>query len=258
MTINSRSTKAEILAAYKALEKEKKSWETSHKQNTVSQNSNNFSKKNADGTVRVNSVLNTISQQVNQRDIAKIVKVLEEIQIGFGGAVSSLSEKLIAEATSLLEIRELITKEQQQLVELHDIQAIEEETIDRLVEQYQINYKKFSEEFELESENKRQEITNLIEAWNKEQEVYRRKIAVRNEERKKNKQRDAEEYQYNLDLARDLDEEEYEQEKQEKYQILETTRQELEEQWQIKEAEIVNKEQEYGKAKEIIFELEEK
>ena len=259
MAINSKSTKAEILAAYKALDKEKKSWETAQKQNTKTRNSNNsFSKKNVTNTVRVDSFIDTISQQGKQRDIDKIVKVLEEIQIGFGGAVSSLSEKLITEATTLSEIKELIAKEQQQLLELHDIKAVKEETIERLIEKYQINYKKFSEEFELESENKQQELANLIEAWNKEKEAHKQKIAARNEERRKNKQRDEEEYQYNLDLARDLDEEEYEQEKKEKYQILETTRQELEEQWQTKEAEITNEEQEYSKAKAMMLELEEK
>lgn len=252
MTVNSKSTKADILAAYKALEKEKKALEAGAKKVASSSQDNNPS------TVKVERVLSMSQQQTEQRNIAKTIKILEQLQVGFGGAVSNLSEQLIAEATILTEIRELITEEQQQLGELHELETIEENTIDDLIEQYQDNYKQFSEEFEIESENKRQEIAELVTTWSKEQETHHREVKARNEERKKNKQRDTEEYQYNLDLARDLDEEEYEQQKKVKYQELETIRQELEQQWQEKEKAIADKEKEYTEAKEKVTEFEEK
>ena len=252
MTINSKNTKAEILAAYKALEKEKRALELAAKQAPTTQNNN--SPKSSSMIVN----LGTSKQQMELKDIAKTLNILEQLQIGFGGAVSNLSEQLIAEATTLEDIGELITKEQQQLEELHDIETIEDDTIDRLIEQYQTNHKQFSEKYELESENKRQEIALLVREWNKEQDIHNRQIKVRNEERKKNKQRDAEEYQYNLDLARDLDEEEYEQEKQAKYRELDTIRQELEQQWQNREEKIAKQEREYAEAKEQAAQFEEK
>jgi DNA repair exonuclease SbcCD ATPase subunit len=258
MTINSKSTKAEILAAYKDLEKEKKALEAAAKRVTATASDNINSPKNNSSTVKVERVLEMIKEQIEQRDIAKTIKILEQLQVGFGGAVSNLSEQLITEATTLTEIRELIAEEQQQLVELHELETIEENTIDNLIEQYQDSYKQFSEEFELESENKRQEIAELIKTWNKEQETYHREIKARNEERKKNKQRETEEYQYNLDLARDLDEEEYEQQKKIRTQELETIKQELEQQWQDKEEAIAEKEKEYTEAKEKVTEFEEK
>jgi hypothetical protein len=258
MTINSKSTKAEILAAYKDLEKEKKALEATAKRVASTQQSNSDSQENNSNTVKVKQVVSMIQQQIEQRDIAKTIKALEQLQLGFGGAVSNLSEQLITEATTLTEIRESITEEKRQLVELHELKNIEEKTIDSLIEQYQDNYKQFSEEFEIESENKRQEIADLIKTWNKEQETYHREIKARNEERKKNKQREIEEYQYNLDLARDLDEEEYEQQKKIKTQELEIIKQELEQQWQEKEKAIAEKEKEYKEAKEKITEFEEK
>jgi hypothetical protein len=258
MTINSKSTKADILAAYKDLEKEKKALEAAAKRVANTQQDNSSSQKNNSNLVKVDRVSTMNQQQIEQRDIAKTIKILEQLQVGFGGAVSNLSEQLITEATTLTEIRESIAEEKQQLAELHELKTIEEKTIDSLIEQYQDSYKQFSEEFELESENKRQEISELIKTWNKEQETYHREIKARNEERKKNKQRETEEYQYNLDLARDLDEEEYEQQKKLRIQELETIKQELTQQWQDKEKAIAKKETEYREAKEKITEFEEK
>ncbi|VEP17499.1 conserved hypothetical protein [Hyella patelloides LEGE 07179] len=258
MTINSKSTKAEILAAYKALEKDNKVFESEAKRAKTTQQNRTSSPNNTSNNIKSDQVLGMIQQQIEQRNISKTIKILEQLQVGFGGAVGSLSEQLIAEATTLEEIRELITEEQQQLVELHDLETIKDDTIDDLIEQYQTNHKEFSEEFTIESENKRQEIAELIKTWNKEQETHKRDIQSRNEERKKTKQRDTEEYQYNVDLDRDLDEEEYEQEKQERYKLLDTTRQELEEQWQTKEKAIADQEKEYREAKEQVTEFEEK
>jgi hypothetical protein len=254
MTINSKNTKAEILAAYKALEKEKKALEAETQKGTTAQ-SNNSSPKNSLKTVVDTGI---VRQQIEQRDIAKTLKILEQLQIGFGGAVSNLSEQLIAEATTLEDIRELITEEQQQLAELHELETIEDDTIDRLIEQYQHNHKQFSEKYKLELENKRQEIALLVKEWNKEQDIHNRQVKLRNEERKKERQRDTEEYQYNLDLARDLDEEEYEQQKQSKYRELDTIKQELEQQWQDRETAISLKEKEYATAKEQVTQFEEK
>ena len=251
MAINSKSTKAEILAAYKALDKEKRALQAAQRSNNVIPASNRPVATNG------NTPINTM-QQLQQKDIAKTIKILEQLQSGFGGAVGNLSEQLIAEATTLEEIRASISEEKIQLKQLHEIEETDEETIDELIQQYRHSYKDFSEEYTAESEQKRQEIAELIQNWRKEQEQHQRDIKLRNEEAKKNKQRDAEEYQYNLDLARDLDEEAYEQEKKAKYQELDTVRQELEQAWQEKESEISKQEKAHVEAKEQVAEFTEK
>lgn len=258
MTINSRNTKAEILAAYKALEKENKSLQVESKRNSNTQKENSNSQNNSSNSTKLNRILNTIQQHTDQRDISNTIKILEQLQIGFGTSVSHLSKQLTAEATTLEEISQLISEEQEQLEQLHNLETIEDETIDNLIIQYQNDYKILSEEFESQSENKKQELFELNQSWNKEKDAHNREIKNRNEERKKSKQRDAEEYQYQIDLARDIDEEQYEQNKQEKYQELEAYRQELEQQWQEKEQAIATKEKEYTEAQEQITEFEEK
>ena len=246
MAINSKNTKAEILAAYKELEKQKKSLEVQLRNNPKP----------------TNNTPKTTSTTINKTeprvlDILKIIKSLEQLQIGFGGAVSNLSEQLIAEATQLTEIQTAIAQEREQLESLYELKKIEETTIDILIDKYQYNAKKFTEEFELQQENDEQEIQKLKIAWAKEKEAHTRLIKERNEEYHKQQQREEEEYQYNLDLARDLDEGEYEQQKKQKQKQLLEARQELEKQWQQKEDNLAKKEKQYAEAQEKAAAFEE-
>lgn len=252
MAINSKNTKAEILAAYKEIEKQKKSLELELKDasKTIS-----VAKKTVDS-----SAIKHLSPAINQnnlKDISNTINSLAQIQGSFGGAVSNLSEQLICEATQLEKIKQEIVLEKLQLKELHELEKIEESTIDSLIKQYQVNAKKFAEELIQKQEEARQEIETLNKAWEKERETHSRAIKTRNEEYRKTQQRANEEYEYNLDLARDLDEEEYNQEKKSREEELELNRQALEKLWSEKEVEIAKLEQEYAEAKDKVTAFEE-
>ena len=252
MAINSKSTKAEILAAYKEAEKQRKNLETELKNKPKSTPSAN--KPNP--SVAIRKVATTANKN-NHQDISKTIQSLAEIQGGFGSAVSNLSEQLIAEATELASVREAITLEKLELKELHKLEKIEETTIDELIKKYQVDAKKYAEELTAQQESDRQELETLRQAWAKEQETKSRFIKTRNEEHRKSQQRAKEEYEYNLDLARDLNEEEYNQETKLRQQELETDRETLEKQWQEKETEIAKLETEYAEAKEKVSAFEE-
>ena len=243
MAINSKNTKAEILAAYKDLEKQKRTLESEAKKrpqaNSIANNNNSSTSAKKINISSTKDMLNTIQN-------------LEKLQRDFGGAVSRLSEQLIIEATQLELVRQEIAKERTELENLHELSEIEESTIDILLEQYQTSAKKFTEKLSQEQESNEQEIAELKQAWVKEQETHTRLIKTRNEDYRKSQQREKEEYQYNLDLERDLDEEKYEEEKQLKQKELAQTRQTLEKQWQEKEADIANQEQQYAEAKETV------
>ncbi len=252
MSINSKNTKAEILAAYKELEKQKKSLEAEIKKSL---------KKSpvVNPTISQTTVKKTVPliNKNGNRDIADTIHSLAQIQTNFGGAVSNLSEQLIAEASQLETVRNAIATEKLELEELHQLTKVDESTLDKLIEQYQVNAKKFAEQLSQQEESDRQEIETLKQAWLKEQETHTLFVKTRNEDYRKAQQREKEEYEYNLDLARDLDEEEYEQEKKQRQQELESTRQTLEKQWQEKEAEIVQQEREYREAQEKLAAFEE-
>ena len=246
MAINSRNTKAEILAAYKELEKQKKALDSELKKRPMATSSSE---------AKINTIKKTA---VDRQNMNQIIHNLERLQTGFGGAVSHLSEKLIVEATSIQELQESIANERQQLEELHELSEIEEDTIDRLIQEYRENAKQFAEELDRQQENTEQEIQELNKAWLKEQENQQREIKQRNEEHQKTKQREETEYQYNLDLARDLDESEYEQQKKQLYKELAETRQQIEKQWQEREENLAKREQEYAEAKEKVEAFKEK
>ena len=248
MAVNSKNTKAEILAAYKEIEKRNKLLESEVKQvqkQVTVKRSPSISNKSKSTAV-----------DPSNTDILNTIESLQQIKAGFGSAVSQLSEHLIAKATQSEQINQAIATQKLELKNLHQLEDIDESTIDLLIVQYQTDAEKFDREYQQQYQKDQQEIEALKQTWAKEQETHAREIAARNESDRKNRQREQEEYQYNLDLQRDLDEERYEQEKQQKQQKLAETRHSLEQQWQQKEAEIAKREQEQAQiaAKVAAFE----
>lgn len=238
------------MAAYKEIEQEKKALESEIKQN--------LQQASVVKPLVVKPSNNTfVVANQGQKNITHTIQSLEQLQNGFRGAVSNLSERLIAEAMQLETARDAIAVEKQELEDLHQLTEIDESTIDILLEQYQASSKKFAAEFEQQQASDRREQSELKKAWTKEQQIYARTITERNENYRKSQQREQEEYQYNLDLERDLDESEYEQEQKLKQQQLIEARQVLEQQWQQREHEIAQQEHEYDSATAKVVAFEE-
>ena len=246
MSINSKNTKAEILAAYKELEKQKKSLESQVKQKQAMTNEVAAAASTSKGVSKsLVSKANMDAKPKSNEDLANTIQSLEKIQGGFGNAVGDLSEQLIAEATELETVRVAIATQTQELSDLHQLTDIDEFTIDFLLEQYQASIKQFSEEYECHKMRDEREIKDLQQNWLQEQQSHNRAIAIRDEEYRKNQQREQEEYQYSLDLSRDLDESAYAQQQKLLSQELAEALQQIEQQWQQKEAEITKQEQDY-------------
>ncbi|BAU66658.1 hypothetical protein STA3757_40630 [Stanieria sp. NIES-3757] len=247
MTVNFKSTKAQIWEAYKTLEKEKKTLESELKK-TVFLSS---------PVIKENNTTNHTKVNLSDKNMEQTIKILEKLQTDFSSSVGNLSEQLVAESSSFQTIQELISIERKQLEELHQLTEINENTIDHLIQTYQSSAKQFIEELNQKEENIQQEIESLKQAWTKEKEIFTRTVKERNENYQKTKQREAEEYECNLDLQRDLQEEQYEQQKKHLYQELATARLQLEKQWQQREETITGQEQEYTEAKNKVAAFEE-
>ena len=240
MSINSKNTKAEILAAYKDLEKQKKVLESEIKQQAQK-------KPVASSAIAPTKPAASKASQNTSQDLGKTIQSLEQIQGGFGNAVSNLSEQLIAEATELAAVKMAIATETEDLENLHQLTDIDESTIDFLLDQYQASTKKFTEEYDRQQADSDREIEALKQGWLKEQQIHHKLVTERNEDYRKTQQRDEEEYQYNLDLARDLDESEYAQQQKHQQQLAEKLQQQ-EQEWAKKEGEVAQQEQEYQAA----------
>lgn len=263
VTVNSKSTKAQILEAYQQLEQEKARLE---KEITLAQKQAQVQQKALENskTIVNNPPLKNIPKPVentpikSMNNIEQIIASLETLQVSFGGAVSQLSEQLITEASCLEKLENDIESEVNQLRELHDLETIEEDTLSTLFTTYKDSQKTFSDEYNQQKETLGEQLLTARKEWMKEQENKQREIKQRHEIYQKNKQRENEEYNYNLQLNRQLDRENYEQELNQLYKDLEEAKKQQEKIWKEREKGISEKEKEYAEAKQKVAEFEQK
>ena len=240
---NSKNTKAEILESYEELWKERKELESKLKQ-LQKEVKNNGASPNGQQSGIVSKKLSTASDKMTAT-----MDCLVELQVGFGGAVSELSEKLTTEAASLQELRQAVAEETQQLEALYDLDDIEEDTLDELIETYQENSKTFEAELSQQREALEQEIQDLRQAWQKEQAEHQQAIKERNEDHQRSRQRDEQEYKYDLELRRNLDQDAYEQQQKTLYKELEEANQAQQQQWEEREKAIAQQEKTFDELK---------
>ncbi len=138
--------------------------------------------------------------------------------------------ELSTKAAQLPEIGESVNNEIQQLAQLHNLE-ISADILDTLIQTYDDNAKTYQEEYNERYEVLSQEILDLRNAWTKEQKEHQRTIKERNDNLNGNRQRDAAEYKYDLELQRKLASDEYEQQQKILYQELKELEAETEKQW---------------------------
>ena len=178
----------------------------------------------------------------NQQRMQSTIDNLILLQFGFGGAVSELSEKLTSEAAKLGELRRTVGEEVQQLQELHSLEDVAEDTLDNLIQQYEESAKTFTNELSEQRETVEQELLEQRQAWEKEQELQKLAVKERNENQQKTRNRDEELYNYDLELQRNLDIEEYDQRQERLHKDIEESEREQEKQWAEREKLIAERE----------------
>jgi hypothetical protein len=238
-----KNTKAEILAAYNQLADEKKALETEAKN---IQKQTTLSAKVVPAEPK--ATMNTGS---NQDKVNNTIANLDSIQLGFGAAVSQLSEKLTTEAAKLAEIRAGVTAEITDLQTLHGL-AVDEDTFEQLIENYQTSSKAFGEELSTRQEAQQQEVQTLTKAWNKEQEQNGITVKDRVELDRKNSQREVQEYKYNLDLQRKIDREQSAQQQASLDYELAETKEAQSKAWTEKELTIAEREKLFHETKDKV------
>jgi len=240
---NSKNTKAEILESYEELWKERKELESKLKQ-LQKEVKNNSASPNGQPSGTVSKKLSAAADKMTAT-----MDCLVELQIGFGGAVSELSEKLTTEAAKLQDLRQAVAEETQQLEALYELDEIEEETLDDLIATYEENSKAFEAELSQQRETCEQEIQDLRQAWQKEQTEHQQVIKERNDDYEKSRKRDEQEYKYDLELRRNLDQDTYDQQQKTLYKELEEANQAQQQQWEEREKAIAQQEQRFDELK---------
>ena len=273
---NQRNTKAEILDAFNDLLKQKKELESQLKEAnkqprfvaTSGQSIADKSEKLAEipNFTQTNNSKNEVlpmaapSLIANQpQSVGDILKVLIHLQDNFGGAVSNLSEKLTQEAIALETIQSNVSEQEEQLTNLYELD-VENTDVDQLIQDYQDSEKTFDEEFDTRQGELDEELINAQDEWNKEQETYQQMIKERDENTSKTRQREAEEYLYDLQLDRKLSTETYDQDRKQLYQELEELEELQSKEWAEREEAIAAREKEFSeletKAESLEAELE--
>lgn len=260
--INAKSTKAEILEVLAEVTQEKSALEAEikklHKELQSLQSAAKLSAPIPSNVTEKNQENPAIKMMVNVPEKAlahapdkmhQIIASLTQLQLGFGGAVSDLSEKLTKEASALDEVQKLVKAELAILKDLHGLENVKDTTLNELIATYEENSKQFAQEESEKRETLDQEIQDLRKAWQKEQEIHQLQIKERSETYQKNCDRHEQEYRYNLELERKLDAEAYEENKKALYQELSEIKAAQEKAWAEREKAISDREQAYSEAK---------
>jgi hypothetical protein len=242
-----KNTKAEILLAYNQLADEKKALEIEAK--NIQKQVTPIATPTA--TIVQNEPKAIMNTGSSQDKVNNTIANLDSLQLGFGAAVSQLSEKLTTEAAKLAEIREGVTTEITNLQILHGL-AVDEDTFTELIENYETSSKAFGEELRARQEAQQQEVQTLTKAWNKEQEQNGITVKERVELDRKNSQREVQEYKYSLDLERKIDREQHEQQQAGLYYELAESKESQEKTWSERELALSEREQLFHEAKDKV------
>ena len=255
---NTKNTKAEILAAYTAIENENKRLESqlSEAQKATSQAA--MSQISIAPDIEIKDITpREATPSIKPLAITAIIQSLDQLQLYFGSAASALSEQITSEVLKLREIQGAVSEETEQLQTLHNLQVVDDSLTD-LIEAYETNAKTLQEEFDQQQEALELAAFHAEKAWEKEQEDHHRTVAERNALQTKRRQRDTQEYTYTLTLQRKLSDEVYEQAQTQLYQELEALKETQTKQWADREAAIAEREQAFEDLKTQVESFPEK
>lgn len=137
---------------------------------------------------------------------------LADLHLGVGKAFSELSEQLVGEANKLKEIQQAIVVQKSNLEELHDIH-LAADTLSALVREHEERRLSFEAEMGEREDAFRLDMERKKADWKKELEEHELARKENEAELKKLRQREDEEYQYNLALQRKKEKDAYEEKK---------------------------------------------
>ncbi len=191
-------------------------------------------------------VTGQVSQPVSAAPstIDGIIHLLAGLRPGFGDAVSELSAQLIAEASTLQELRRNVEQEQQELESLHGLE-VSDDTLEQLLQKYQEKTAEFEAQTKERQEIFEQETAEKRSVWQKEQTEHTRFVKERDEAAKKVKQREAAEYTYDLEHQRKLDIDAYTQAQEQLKNALQELELRKKKEWAEREKQIAEQETEH-------------
>ncbi len=225
-----KQTKAEMIKAYNELRKKLQEKAES-----------DLPEKKAEQKKKVEQ---EVVAKVSTYTVESIVKDLADLHLSVGKTLSELSEQLVQETNKLKEIQQAIEIQKANLEELHDIH-LAADTLSALVEEHEERQQAFEAEMKERGEKFRLEMEQNRMEWKKEQEENEQGNKERDAQLKKLREREEEEYKYDLALQRKKEKDAYDAEKKALTESLEKTRIEQEKELAEREAAIAAREDQF-------------
>jgi len=242
--VSMKNTKAQILAAYGQLCAEHERLQAKHKQSLQEIDA---LKEKAGAERQASTAAPSVAAPKRATPetgptISTILDELAALRAGFGGALNELSFQLSVEVTALTALRQQIQEKKARLAELHGITATEN-ALGELIQAYEEQSRALQDQLAQKRQALELKMAQKRKEWAQEQKAHAQSVKERNELLKTERQREAQEYKYDLDIKRKLDTEKYEQEKQARHRELEAFVTDKEQTWAERESAIAEQEQ---------------
>lgn len=166
--------------------------------------------------------------------VDSIVKSLADLQLEFGSIVNSLSQKLGKQNSKLDELNRAIEVETQYLQELQQIRTVAD-AVDVLTQEHQEKLRILEQDTISKRETLEKEIAQTRKDWQREQAEYDEAVQAFNELLLKQRQQEADEYQYKLENTRKINVDAYEARKRNLEREVEESTQEKDKNWAERE-----------------------
>ncbi|MDJ0734259.1 MAG: hypothetical protein QNJ47_09320 [Nostocaceae cyanobacterium] len=169
--------------------------------------------------------------------VDSIVKGIADLQLEFGSIVKELSEKLSQENSKLDELNRAIEVETQRLQELQKVRVVAD-VVDILTKEHQEKIKILEQDIANKEEILEKEISQKRKEWEKEQSDFEEKVEVYNNALVKERNLEAEEYQYKLENTCKINANAYEAKKRNLERELQETTQLKSKDWTEREKQL--------------------
>lgn len=189
--------------------------------------------------------------------VDNIVNSMASLQLDFGNIINQLTEQLTTESDKLEELNKAIAVEQEQIQQLRKIRLVAD-ALYILRQEHQERIRQLEETATLQTEAITKEMAQLRKAWTKEQTEFEIRIAEEAEILAQKRAKDEEDYQYQLARQRQIDADNYEEDKRQQERELNEISQEKEKDWAEREKYLTDNQENFAENQQKIAGFEEK
>lgn len=244
----------EVTSMNRALTKSKTAYDNAMQQLNVAKRS---SKTTVQRAAAPKEVIKVVTKMGDMSNLDGVIGALNSIQDSIGAAIAQCANMQVVEAEQLAELQEQITECQTQLKDLYDID-FGDNTLQELVEAYEEATETFNESFENQKDTFEETLNEKTKTWEKERLVQGVEVRERREADRTEQHREETEYDYQLDLERDTEADNYAQKSKKLQEELADTKEAKLEEFATREKAVKEKETEFDDYKKKYDELPKK